>query len=269
MQESGLNLEFYKIIFTNYWWNGLFFVLYLCALVYIVRQKSFIMKQVFVGPFAIFLLTVFNPLLMEPVLQITDWRDRYSRFFWMLPVEILTAYMLACLIERQRHKEERVAVIMIVICLVFLCGSSATKMELDDNIYKLDQSVIEVADLIEDVSDKENKIALYDEELYYWIRQYNPSLIAGVEASEMDLYRWTTMDNIDTKEQYQSEGRALSMFVRGVEVEPEIVNQAIKNRKVDFFVRDIDFYSNEYLKQLDIVYVDTVEGYEVYRCLYN
>lgn len=269
MQEFGWNLEFYRTIFTNYWWYGLFFVIYLGGLVYIVQQKSALMKQVFVWPFVILLLTVFNPLVMEPVLQVIDWRNRYSRFFWMLPVEILSAYMLARLVEGQQRIEDKTAMVIFVVCLVFLCGSSATEMELDDNIYKLDPSVIEVAERIEEASDKENPVVFYDEELYYWIRQYDPSLVAALKDPEMNLYRWLSLEEIDATEQYQNERRALSMFVRGVEVEPEIVNRAIESRKVDFFVRDIDLYSDEYLQQLNIVYVDTVAGYELYRCVHD
>lgn len=269
MQELGWNLEFYKTIFINYWWNGLFFVVYLCALLYISQKKLAVMKQVFVWPFLILLFTVFNPFIMEPILKMTDWRNRYSRFFWMLPVEILTAYIVANLIEHPRRTEDKVSIILMMACLIFLCGSSATEMELDDNIYKLDQSVVDVAEAIEDASDKERPLVIYDEQLYYWIRQYDASLIAAVEASEMDLYRWMSKEEIDATEQYQEEGRALSMFARGVEVEPEIVNQAIENRKVDFFVRNTEFYSNEYLQQLNIVYVDSVEDYELYRCVHN
>lgn len=269
MQELGLNFEFYKTTFMNYWWYGLFFVIYLGGLVYIAQQKSSVMKQVFVWPFVILLFTVFNPLVMEPILEMTDWRNRYSRFFWMLPVEILSAYLLARLIERQKRVEEKAAMILLVICLVFLCSSSATEMKLDDNIYKLDHSVIEVAEMLDAASDKENPVVFYDEETYYWIRQYNPSLIAAVKPAEMDLYRWMPMEDIDAEEQYKDEGTALSMFIRGVEVEPETVNQAIENRNVDFFVRNTDFYSDEYLQQLNIAYVDEVEGYELYRCVRN
>ena len=215
MLELGWNIEYYKTIFINYWWYGLFFVIYLGGLLYIARQKSYVMKQVFVAPFLILLFTVFNPLLMEPILEITDWRDRYSRFFWMLPVEILSAYLLACLLEKQKRAQERAALGVFVVCLLFLCGGSATKIELDDNIYKLDDSVIEVAEMIDAASDKKNPVVFYDEELYYWIRQYDASLIAAVKPAEMDIYRWMEMDDIDVSEQDEDEGTALSMFVRG------------------------------------------------------
>ena len=269
MQDLGLNLEFYKVTFTNYWWYGLFFVIYLAALLYIVRQKSAIMKQIFVWPFVILLFTIFNPLVMEPVLQKTNWQDRYSRFFWMLPVEILCAYVLANLIEKQRRSEEKLIMLLFVGCLIFLCTSSNTEMEPDDNIYKLDNSVIEVAEKLKEVSEEENPVVLYDEELYYWIRQYEPSLLAAVKPKEMDLYRWQTVEEIDPTEQYRNKRRALSMFTRGVEVEPKTINWMLKRREIDFFVRNVDFYSDEYLQQLNIEYVDTVDGYEIYRCVHD
>lgn len=270
MQEAGWNLEFYKAIFTNYWEYGLFFAIYLGGLVYLVYRRDALMKRVFVTSFLIFLFTIFNPLVVEPLLRtMTDFRDRYSRFFWMLPAEILSAYLLACLIERQRSGREKTAAVLLTVCLLFLCGGSATKMELDDNIYKIDNRVIEVADLIGEYAQNERPVVFYDEELYYWIRQYDPSLIAAVEAGEMQLYRWITKEDIDKEEQYESEGRALSMFVRGVEVEPEIINGAIETRNADFFVRNMDFYSDEYLKELDMEYVDRVDGYELYRCVHD
>ena len=47
------------------------------------------------------------------------------------------------------------------------------------------------------------------------------------------------------------------------------MNHAMESRNVDFFVRNTDFYSEEYLQQLNIVYVDEVDGYELYRCVHN
>lgn len=266
MQDLGFNLEFYKVTFTNYWWYGLFFVIYLVALVYIVRQKAGLMKQIFVWPFLILLITIFNPLVMEPILQMTGWQDRYSRFFWMLPVELLCAYVLACVIEKQQCKEEKLAIAVFVGCLIFLCGSSATKLELDDNIYKIDQTVIDVADRLSELSEKENPVVFYDEDLYYWIRQYNPSFVAALPYSQMVIYRWQDAQSIDTSEQYESKKKALAMFAQGVEVEPKIVNNMLKRREVEFFVRNKKFYSAEYMEQLNLVYVDTVDEYEIFRC---
>lgn len=264
---SGWDLEFYRTIFTNYWWHGLFFVVYLGGLVYLAAGKSAELKQVFVWPFLIMLISIFNPLLMEPILQRTGWQNRYSRFFWMLPAELLCAYILAVLIERQNRAEWRAGMIVMAACLVFLCGGSATEFALDDNIYKIDDSVIAVAEMIDAASEKERPVVLYDEEMYYWIRQYDASFTTGAKISEMETYRWMTADEIDTAEQYDSKKNAVAMFIRGIEVEPALINKVFAGREIDFFVRNRNFYSEEYLKQLNLVYVDAVEGYELYRCV--
>lgn len=261
------NLEFYRSIFISCWWYGLFLIIYLGGVIYIANSKSVELKQIFVWPFLIMLVSIFNPFLIEPILQWTGWQNRYDRFSWMLPAELLSAYILAVLIERQKRAEWRAGMTAMTVCLVFLCGGSATEFALDDNIYKIDDSVIEVAEMIDAASEKERPIVFYDEEMYYWIRQYDASIIAGAKRSEMETYRWMVADEIDAAEQYDSEKKAVAMFVRGIEVEPARINKVFESRKIDFFVRNMNFYSEEYLKQLDLVYVDAVEGYELYRCV--
>ena len=44
------------------------------------------------------------------------------------------------------------------------------------------------------------------------------------------------------------------------------MNEVFRERQVDFFVRNTQYYSAEYLQQLDLTYVGAVDGYEVYRC---
>lgn len=266
--ELEWNLAFYKVNFINYWWYGLYVMLYLGIIVYLLRYGSKEKKQIFVVPFFILLFTVFEPFFMEPILSRTgDWRDRYSRFFWMLPVEFLVSYTLVSVMEHQEKKETKTLLLLFVTCLIFLGTGSATELEFDDNIYKVDNSVIAVAEMIERVSKKKQPNVIYDEELYYWIRQYDPALISAVKPEEMKLYLWVAKDQIDLKEQYQNDGTALSMFARGVEVDAEIMNRAIREREIDFLVRNTEFYSAEYLSQLNIEYVDMADGYELYRCL--
>lgn len=266
---NGWDFEFYRSIFVSSWWYGLFFVIYLGGLLCIARSNSAELKQIFVWPFLILLITVFNPLVMEPILQRTNWQDRYDRFYWMLPVELLSAYLLAVLIDRQKRREERALMILMAACLIFLCGGSATELALDDNIYRIDSDIIKTAELIDAVSEKERPVVFYDEETYYWIRQYDASIISGATSEEMEIYRWMKADEIDSMEQYEGMDKAVAMFVQGVEVEPETIRAVFDSREVDFFVRNKDFYSADYLQQLNLVYVGEAEGYELYRCMHD
>ena len=56
------------------------------------------------------------------------------------------------------------------------------------------------------------------------------------------------------------------MFQTLIKVDASIMNEVFRERQVDFFVRNTQYYSAEYLQQLDLTYVGAVDGYEVYRC---
>lgn len=269
MLEEWFNISYFYEIFLGYWWNALYVVLYLGCLFYIVRKRDKIMMQIFAWPFLILLITVLNPLFMEPVLDKLGWRDRYSRFYWILPVTFLCAFFAAKLIAKQKKGAERNILILFLACLLFLCGGSTSEAAVDDNIYKIDDSVIAVADMIEEHKEMENPVVLCDAELYYWIRQYNPAVTNAVTNSVMDIYRFKAADEIDTTEQYESKKKALSMFTRGVEIDVETANELLKKKKVDYFVRNTDYYSDFYLEHLNLEYVDAVDGYELYRCIHD
>ena len=114
--------------------------------------------------------------------------------------------------------------------------------------------------------DTQNPVVLCDADLYYWLRQYDPSVVLAVSNKVMDLYRFQSASGIDPEEQYKNNKRALSMFTRGVEIDPETANKLLKKNKVQYFVRNTEYYSDYYMDLLDLVYVDKVDGYELYRC---
>lgn len=253
--------------FLQYWGNMLYAVLYLAGLVYFARYGSKLMKQIFVWPFVILLLTAYNPLVMGIVIAKTDWQDRYYRFFWVLPVQILCSYLFAVLIEQQKAVSRKVVVAVFVLCMVLMSGNMPIQKIASQNIYKMDGYILELAKLIEEKKDTEQPVIVCDQNVYYQIRQYDASLIEAVNNSEMSLYGWLDKGDIDSSEQYKSDGNALSMFVRGVEVDPDLIHTIFQQRSVTFFVRNKEYYSQEYMQELDYLYVGSVDGYELYQCV--
>lgn len=83
----------------------------------------------------------------------------------------------------------------------FSMRGSMSELSADDNIYKVDNSVVAVAEMIENNTDKENPIILCDAEMYYWIRQYDPKLVIPVTNKIMDLYQFQSPDKIDLAEE--------------------------------------------------------------------
>ena len=91
-------------------------------------------------------------------------------------------------------------------------------------------------------------------------------VIEAVNNTEMARYMFTDTEELPVDGQYDDHSTAVSLFVKGVEVDASIMNEIFAERQVDFFVRNTRYYSAEYLQQLDLTYVGAVEGYEVYRC---
>lgn len=266
MFEEWFNLSYFHTTFMEVWWNVLYIVPYLGCLFYIIRKKNIVLEQIFVWPFFISLVTIFNPFIMEWVLKRLGWRNRYSRFYWILPVMFLCAFMGAKLVTKQKKGAERNILVLFLLCFLYLCGSSGTAVELDDNIYKIDPSVFEVSDMIERNKDTENPVVLCDADMYYWLHQYDPSVVLAVSNRVMDLYRFQAAGSIDSQEQYESNKKAISMFTRGVEIDPAKAKKLMKNNKVQYFVRNTKYYSDYYMEQLDLSYIDAVDGYELYQC---
>lgn len=122
MLEEWFNISYFYEIFLGYWWNALYVVLYLGCLFYIVRKRDKIMMQIFAWPFLILLITVLNPLFMEPVLDKLGWRDRYSRFYWILPVTFLCAFFAAKLIAKQKRGQSAHLGFVFSLSFIFVRG---------------------------------------------------------------------------------------------------------------------------------------------------
>ena len=168
--------------------------------------------------------------------------------------------------NRKAKREVQFAIGAVVLCMVLLCGSSLVKYIPDENVYKIDSWVIETSELIAETSEKENPVILVDQEMYSSIRQYDPTVIEAVNNTEMVRYMFIDTEELPVDGQYDDHSTAVSLFVKGVEVDASIMNEVFRERQVDFFVRNTQYYSAEYLQQLDLTYVGAVDGYEVYRC---
>lgn len=263
-----IEIDFFLDIFWKCLGNMPYFILYLGCLLYLGRYGSKLMKQIFVWPFVILLVTVYNPLVMGFVLGMTDWSDRYYRFFWLMPVGILYAYMFATIIDKQQRKDAKFAIVLLVACMVLLCGNTQIKEVPDENIYKMDDYILELSELIEEEKTADQPVVVFDRNVYYQIRQYDATILMAVNNVEMTLYGEKMADELDSEEQYLDQGHAAGLFVRGVEVDANLVNEIFEERNAEFFVRNVDYYSDEYIQSLNLSYVGEVDGYEVYRCMH-
>ena len=78
--------------------------------------------------------------------------------------------------------------------------------------------------------------------MYSSIRQYDPTVIEAVNNTEMVRYMFIDTEELPVDGQYDDHSTAVSLFVKGVEVDASIMNEVFRERQVDFFVRNTQYY---------------------------
>lgn len=104
--------------------------------------------------------------------------DVYWRFYWMLPVNVLIAYLLT---ENVPKKEDMLQykIIYAVIILVVILGSGSLVLTdqayaKSENPYELNQEAVELCDIIlENLGEKEIVKAIFPPQHVVWVRQYS------------------------------------------------------------------------------------------------
>ena len=83
--------------------------------------------------------------------------------------------------------------------------------------------------MIAETSEKENPVILVDQEMYSSIRQYDPTVIEAVNNTEMVRYMFIDTEELPVDGQYDDHSTAVSLFVKGVEVDASIMNEVLES----------------------------------------
>ena len=171
----------YTILFTAlkaayenlYVYIGVFALLLVFLLFRGTREE----KETFVFPVIVLALTLYNPLLINPIMDDIGLLPRIRRIYWLLPVNVLLAYMAVKAVFLLQKKTLRI-ITAIALCVCIALGGSSmvnTAMDRTKNPYKLPEDVIAIADSLERDENKEVHAAFVDPELLA-LREYDPAI---------------------------------------------------------------------------------------------
>lgn len=248
-----------------------YLVLFIGSLIYIARRRDKVMLQVLVWPAAItfpVLLILYNLAVTNPLFEKIDLAGTFSRFFWIIPIIILGSYMMAVLIQKQQRIWGKLVVAIMLLMMVRVEGGRAILLSPSENIYKVPDEVIEVADFISEIKEQENPIVLCDCNLYYYLRQYDPTIVL---VGDINYIRYIgDTDGIPPEVAAISiTGELALIFISNYEeeVNAEVINTAFEEKEVNFWIVDSDWYKgDEYLQALDIQFAGNAGKYDIYRC---
>ena len=123
---------------------------FLCLVCFFVVGKS-LLNDAFVYPFAFMALTIFNPFLIVPVAEVIGLTSRIRRLFWLLPINLVLAYVFVLFVSRPRKWPLRGLAALICAVFVISCGSFVNPhLQMPENIYKTTDTILEISALIEE-----------------------------------------------------------------------------------------------------------------------
>ncbi len=244
-----------------------FFVLYLLSVIIIVLCGSKRERDLFVPQAVLLLITVFNPLFPIILDRIFDVNSEYYRFFWIVPAIILVPYMGAKIIGASvPHKTRPVAVLLVA--AMFILGGNfvyASDARIAGNIYKIDDELIQIADMIHADSDSTYTRAFFEYEYNMEIRQYDPKMLLCIDREDY-LYavNYSFTDEMlhdESKPQY----RLLAPLVRNQNVNKDDFCLALEQTGTRYLVLMKDHPQERFIKDAGLYEIGQSAGHVIYR----
>lgn len=251
----------------------------LCLVIFFAVGRPFL-KLTFVYPFVFMAVTIFNPFLIVPVARVIHLSSRFRRLFWLLPVNLVLAYVFTCMCTLQPkkkphkfpfHKLWGIAALICCITFTTVLGTSVRPhLHTPQNIYKTSDEVLSISAIIEEDTrvTRIKKRALYADLQLMELRQYDPTIRNFLRRK--DLLNWNLKDtNEETIDQVIRSGHKrhiLALVVRyGIQIDPKAFRTAAKSLKINYIITPDGMNLQDYFRQTGYEQIGTAGSYEIYR----
>lgn len=215
-------------------------------------------------------VVLYNGIAYRLIGKLTD-TTTYYRFFWMLPVIFVIAYVITTLFTGKNKWYRIGAVVLLVLCMGIGCNVfiRPANMHKITNVYGLKQDTIEIADAITadfgqtKLEDANGPIVALDLLLQSQIRSYEPTIRWGISRK---AYLWQAENGYDYENgRYKSEQRIIAAVSEGQKEDAAKLRRSIDNRKIDYLVIRTEYDMDAYLQTADIVPIYRSELYTLYK----
>ncbi len=207
IQVSEYGLNFVIECFRRFQDEGVFFLFFAIAIVLLIVSVKKKWKKGFLFYILMLFMTVFNPLIVTPVIEWLDFDDEYYRLIWLLPVTILLAWMAVSVSERMKRWWMKAAAYVIFFLILAFPGKSILDkgLERSENLYKIPDEVIEICDVLHTDSGEDELRAAMDFSLIVLMGQYDPSIELTITYNDYSFLEWQWETNDNFNEEYPPE----------------------------------------------------------------
>ena len=241
-------------------YNGLCFyiILYIILLVFIAAKGSKEEKRSFLYPAAIMLLTVYNPIFPLIINRFFDVNKEYYRLFWIAPIVLLPSYMAAKETGAGRRSRGAKCIMFVACTLIFVgMGTFVYKggYPMQENIYKVPNEVLEVADIIHRSASVKYPTSICDYNLHMELRQYDASILLAADRTQYLEAITDTFQDEQTQQENYYVNKLLAVVARGVSIPKEEFLESLDATNTEFVVLHSVSHMVPYLKRAGLTEV--------------
>ncbi|MCR5591865.1 MAG: hypothetical protein K6F73_10085 [Lachnospiraceae bacterium] len=244
-----------------------FFVMYLAALAFILIKGNKRDKELFLPHALLLILTVYNPVVPLILDKIFDVSGEYYRLFWIAPVIILVPYVLTEIIFSIECTYKKVAASAIIAAMFIFGGNFvyANGIDVAQNIYKIDDELIEISDMIHADSGSEYTRAFFEYEYNMEIRQYDPKMLLTIDR-EQYLYavNYSYTDEMLSDEDHP-EYKILAVLIRNQNVSADDFTDALEKTGTRYVVLTKGHPQTEYVRSAGLTEAGSTEMHTIFK----
>lgn len=238
--EQGL--RFIWDCFVKYQGTWAYLLLGALAVVLVLLYRKKEAAFLFLWYPLVLLLTVFNPFLMNRIIVKMDFESEFYRFFWLVPLPFLLAYILVESGMRLKKGWKRAVLLLAVGGLVLFWNRASLRqlatVSIPKNVYKVEDDLLAVSELIHrDSTEEEPKVA-FPLEYNLQARQYDPSLHLTIERNKMLFWLGinTAGSYTDENVSYRYQSDIMDVIYGGQNTDPVTLRIALNRTRTDYLV---------------------------------
>ena len=163
--------------YNRYYGNSPYFFILLISIVLIFiisRKDDKKVRTILVWLPILLVIIIFNPVFYKYMSPIVDDGVTYWRFFWLLPLAPVLAYLFTRIVEFKDNKIIKFCFSGICIGVIVYSGKfmfTNENYQKVNNVYKIPDDILNAIQIVENGSE-ERKRAMGPTEVVPWVRQY-------------------------------------------------------------------------------------------------
>lgn len=253
-------LEIIKTAIQQYYefnGTGLHIALFLFSILYlIVAKDEKDNRKLFVGYTVVFAAIYLCPITAKIIMKYCIGELVYWRMFWLLPMIIVLAYVLAKWQGKAETRIQSIGFLAAAVAVIAITGSfvySANNFSKAENANKLPPATIHICDIIQKDAGKEEVKVLVPNELLCSIRQYNANIKMPYGRNALKGQKL----GVNQQQMYD-------MMTNGVSNWDDLA-YVLKDSQCNYFVY-LSGLGTEELVANGYEKIAETDGYSIYRC---